>query len=37
MKDSRSLKEIAQAAGLEAAQWEAMEAGKVPSTWEGLA
>jgi hypothetical protein len=34
MKDSRSLEEIAQAAGMEASQWEAMEAGKVPRTWE---
>jgi len=34
VKDSRSLVEIAQTAGMEASQWEAMEAGKVPGTWE---
>jgi len=34
VKESRSLAEIAQAAGMEVAQWEAMEAGQVPATWE---
>ena len=30
----RSVDEAAEAAGMEAAEWEAVEAGQVPETWE---
>lgn len=35
-KDGRSLEEIAGLAGMTAAEWEALEAGQVPSTSEQL-